>query len=139
MDAKLSDVRKVSLHWIEGAPTSYFVLSAEVSTFVEASKRLHWRHGINPHVKDRDNTCAKLWRISAAVLEFQGPFWWTVPDLQKNDDPRGARIIGGGKEETLFIDEEYVARCEAEEAEAEARHYRKQEAEARRKYAAQRS
>lgn len=123
----LTDVRQVKLYWIKSAPTDYMVLSSEVDTFVEATKRLHWKPGINPHNK---HECSKIWRITVAPLDFRGPFWWTVPDLQNDNDPLGSRIIDGGRETVVFDDEEYIARLRAEEAEEEAAHYRAVEARA---------
>ena len=124
----ISDVRQVSLYYIGGAPTSYLIPIGEVDRFVEASKRLHWRPGKNPH---NGADAAKIWKITVSSLELRGPFWWTVPDLQKNGDPAGARFIEGGSGKVVFVDDEYVARQNAEQAEAEARFYREQEAEAR--------
>lgn len=122
---QIDDVRKVTLEFVKGPSSSHLIPADEVDRFVEASKRLHWKPGINPHVRDRDNRASKIWRISVAKLELRGPFWWTVPDLQNNGDPAGARIIDAGVGKTVFVDEAYVARCRAEEAEAEARHWRK--------------
>lgn len=121
---KLSDVRQVTLHFVEGAGSTFLVPLAEVGRFVEASKRLHFKPGINPH--NGVNT-SKIWKITSASLECRGPFWWTVPDLQNNGDPAGARIIDGGVEKTEWIDSETVNRWHAEEAEAEASMYRKKQ------------
>jgi hypothetical protein len=128
MDFPLSSVRKVTLHWIERMPTSFLVAESDVNTFIEATKRLHWKPGRNPH---NNVECSKVWQITVATMELRGPFWWTVPDLQKNDDPRGARIIEGGIDRAVWTDEEYVNRLRAEEAEAEAEHYRELERKAR--------
>lgn len=127
-DPKLSEIRRVTLCYQEGAPVSYLVHQSEVDTFVEASKRLHFKPGKNPH---NGGETAKVWRITVAKMESLGPFWWTVPDLGRNGDPAGAQIIDGGNERTVFTDEEYVARLHAEEAEQEAAHYRAQERKAR--------
>jgi hypothetical protein len=124
----LSDVRQVTLHYVSGAPVKYLVLASEVERFVEASKRLHFNPGKNPH---NGVETAKVWKITSAKLEFRGPFWWTVPDLQNNNDPAGARIIDSAREEQLFIDHETVNRWHAEEAEAEAAMYRERERQAR--------
>jgi hypothetical protein len=99
-----------------------------VGTFVEASKRLHWKPGKNPH--NGANT-AKIHRITVAELGARGPYWWTVPSLHANGDPAGARIIDGVIELTIWQDDEYYARCEAEEAESVARHWRAREEAAR--------
>lgn len=131
MDFPLSAVRKVTLSWIGGAPSSFLVAESDVNTFIEATKRLHFKPGRNPH---NNAECAKIWRITVSKMEMRGPFWWTVPDLQKNGDPRGARIIDGGIDKEVWVDEEYVARLNAEEAEAEAAHYRAIERKARERH-----
>ena len=123
----LSDVRKVTLHYIGSTPASYLVPADQVDRFVEASKRLHFRPGKNPH---NGEDAAKVWKITVAEMELRGPYWWTVPDLQNNGDPAGAQIIDAGREQTAFVDEATVRRWQAEEAEAEARYYRELEQEA---------
>lgn len=123
---KLEHLRQVTLDYVGGSASKYLVLASEVDRFVEASKRLHWQPGINPHVTDRDARTSKIWRITVAKLELRGPFWWTVPDLQNNGDPAGAHIIDAGIGKTVFVDKSYIAECRAEEAEAEARHWREQ-------------
>lgn len=125
---ELSSIRQVKLYWVVGGGAStYLVLASEIDRFVEATKKLHWLPGINPHVKDRDNSCAKIWRITVAEMAFRGPFWWTVPDLKNNNDPRGARIIDVVSEKIVFNDDEYTARIRAEELEEQAAHFRAQE------------
>lgn len=127
-DIQLSDVRKVTLYYIGTTPSSFLIPAAEVDRFVDASKRLHWKPGRNPH-----NGCeaSKVYQITVGTMEARGPFWWTTPDLQNNGDPAGARIIDVGTERTVWVDDEYIARCEAEQAESEARHWRAKERKAR--------
>lgn len=125
---RLADIRKVILHFIGGTSSVHFVLASEVDTFVEASKRLHWKPGRNPH---NNAECAKVWQITVAQMEMRGPFWWSVPDLQNNGDPKGARIIDAGIDRPVFQDAEQIARWRAEEAEEEAEHYRAQERRAK--------
>lgn len=111
MTLLLTDIRQVTLHFVGGSPGKYLVPLSEVGRFVEASKRLHFRPGVNPH---NGGETSKIWKITSAALELRGPFWWTVPDLQKNGDPAGARIVDGGREETLFVDHETVNRWHAD-------------------------
>lgn len=118
-DLKLSDIRKVEVHWVEGRPsTSYLIHVDEIDKFVEATKRLHFKPGINPHQTDRKaRKCAKIWRIDVQKLVFKEPYWWTTPDLGVSGKMVGARIIDGeivGAEEA-FIDQAYVDRINAEE------------------------
>lgn len=124
----LSDIRQVTLCFVGGTPTSYLIPVTEVDAFVSATKRLHWKPGRNPH---NNEEAAKVWKITVAEMKMRGPFWWTVPDLQNNDDPAGAHIIDGGVGRTVFVDEELVARWDAEQAEEEAAHYRGLEKAAR--------
>jgi hypothetical protein len=125
---RVSEIRKVTLNYVKSPPSTYLIPAAEVERFIEASKRLHWRPGVNPH---NGNSTARIWQITVAELKFQGPYWWTTLGLQTNGDPAGAHIVDGYLEKSAWIDEEYVARCEAEEAEAEAAHWRSKERAAR--------
>jgi len=120
----LADVRKVTLCFVGGGFSSYLVLASELDRFVEASKRLHFQPGRNPH---NGVEAARIWQITVGEFELRGPFWWTVPDLQNNGDPRGARVIDVGIDHPVWQDEAYIARSNAEEAEAEAAYYRAQE------------
>lgn len=128
MDLRMSEMRKVTLLFLEGDPHHYLIPADQVDRFVEASKRLHWKPGRNPH---SGLETSKIWRIAVSELECRGPYWWTVPDLQENGDPAGAQIIDEGRSRVVWSDEEYLARCEAEEAESEARHWREREQAAR--------
>lgn len=97
----LSDIRKVTLSFYGTEPRSYLIHKDEVDRFVAASKRLHFLPGKNPH---NGAETANLWQISVAELEMRGPYWWTTPNLARNDDPAGARIIEGGAQVVAFID-----------------------------------
>jgi hypothetical protein len=127
-DLRLSEICRVTLNFIDSKPTSYLIPAAEVERFVEASKRLHWRPGRNPH---NGVHAALIWQITVAELKLHGPFWWTTPDLQNNGDPAGAHTIDGYLDKVVWEDREYIARCEAEQAEAEAAHWREEERKAR--------
>src|ERR1700727_2221724 len=109
--ASLTDVRQVKLHFVGGKCDSYLILASEVDRFVEASKRLHFNPGRNPH---NNVETAKIWQITVAQMEVRGPFWWTVPDLQNNGDARGASIIDGGIDRAVWQDKAYLARIRAE-------------------------
>lgn len=125
---RLSEIHKVTLHFLDGPPTSYLIPAGDVDKFVVASKRLHWRPGRNPHSKTETS---KVWQITVGEMKLRGPFWWTVPDLMENDDPAGAHIIDVGNERIVFVDREITARWQAEQAEEEATHYREKERQAR--------
>lgn len=117
-DPKLSEMRQVELHYIDRAPDKYLVHQCEVRKFVEASKRLHFKPGKNPH---NGAKCPKIFQITVSRLRPTGPFWWTTPDLQNNHDPNGARVFNGdyGPRETAFIDQATVDQWRAEEERAE--------------------
>lgn len=119
-DLKLSQIRRVTLHWRDGgpfdAPTSYLIPASEVDRFVEASKRLHFKPGKNPH---NGGKTKRIWRITVAELELHGPFWWTTPDLMENGDPAGAHTLDSYHEREVWADEETRARWRAEEERAE--------------------
>jgi hypothetical protein len=127
-DPRLSEIRQVTLNYVGGSPASYLIHKSEVDAFVEASKRLHFYPGKNPH---NGEEAAKVWQITVAKMEMRGPYWWTVPDLQNNGDPAGAHIIDGAVGRPVFTDEATVARWEAERAESEAAYYREREREAK--------
>lgn len=120
-DPKLSQIRRVTVHYAEGSPfeqlPSYLIPEREVAKFVEATKRLHFDPGVNPHNRQQTR---KIWKITVARLQLMGPFWWTTPNLQENDDPAGAHTIDSYHEETVFIDMVSVKRWRAEEEAAEA-------------------
>lgn len=117
-DLRLSDIRKVEVYFVGSSPSSYLVHVDDVAKFVEATKRLHFDPGVNPHQTDkRAAKCAKIWKIEVQTLGFKGPYWWTMPSLGVGDDRNGARILDGeivGAKEG-FLDQAYVDRLDAEE------------------------
>lgn len=117
-ELKLADIRKVEIHWVSGSPTSYLVHVDEIAKFVEATVRLHFNPGINPHQTDRKaRKCARIWKIEVQKLVFKGPYWWSTPNLGINNVIDGARTIDGeivGAEEA-FVDHAYVDHINAEE------------------------
>jgi hypothetical protein len=114
-DYRLSEIRKVTLHWHDRSPTSHLMHKDDVAMFVEASTRLHFDPGINPATGGKTS---KIWQITVAELEFKEPYWWTMPCLG-DGDRIGARIIDGGIGEDAWVDQEYVDRMNAEEDEME--------------------
>lgn len=115
-DPRLSQIRRVTLHYLNREPASYLIHESEVDRFVEASKRLHFKPGRNPH---NGHKCPKIWKITSARLEFKGPFWWTTPDLMENGDPNGAHTIDSYQEPIVWVDAATVERWRAEEERAE--------------------
>lgn len=71
--------------------STYIVPKEDVDRFVTAQKQLHFEPGKNPH---NGNTTAVIYEIKVAPIQAKGPFWWTVPGLQKNNDyDNGATIM----------------------------------------------
>lgn len=104
MTPSITPITKIEIHWVGGRTTENFVPAPEVPAFVRATQRLHHSPGINPH---NGGAAAKIWKITSRAMNVCGPYWWTTPDLQENQDPAGARVIRwDGHETLLFLDEE---------------------------------
>lgn len=99
------DLRVVFLEWADGrsAPTQHIVHASELDVFVEACRKLHHTPGVNPHVKDRDPRCSKIWRVSVAELRAFGPYWWAQTDLGVSESP-GAKTIRDTVRKYVFTD-----------------------------------
>lgn len=104
-DPRISEMRQVVIHYRNLRPSTYLIHQCEVERFVEASKQLHSDPGLNPH---NGNLCAKVWKITVTPVRATGPFWWTTPGLQNNDDPRGAHVFNGdyGPHHIAFLAEQ---------------------------------
>lgn len=115
MAKDITAITKIELHWVGGRTTEYLVPANEVPAFVQATQRLHYSPGINPHT---GGATIKIWKITSRSMTVGGPYWWTTLELQHNGDPAGARIIGFDNHETvLFLDEdseEHKAHVQAE-------------------------
>lgn len=111
-DPRLSEIRKVELSFRDSSPSSYLIHVSEVATFVEATKRLHFNPGKNPH---NGNETSKVYKITVGKLNFEGPYWWCGPDLGTKPGATGARIIDNYAGEIVFIDEKYVSTWEDED------------------------
>lgn len=91
LDGRLiSDLRKVIVHFEKGEPSEYMIVKQELNAFIKATIHLHHNPGKNPH---SENPVAKLQRIEVSKPQISGPYWWTVPNLQNNNDRKGAHII----------------------------------------------
>lgn len=104
-------------------PAAMFIVPKEdVDRFVTAQKQLHFEPGKNPH---NGNTTAVIYEIKSAPIQAKGPFWWTVPGLQKNNDyDNGATIMATDYEQKLIwrhpeyqamLDEDYREEMRAEQ------------------------
>lgn len=90
MSAEISAITKICLDFVSGHSSEYFVPEQEAAKFIEASKRLHYAPGINPH---NNQPTSKIWRIRKIEMAITGPHWWATPELNRNEDPAGARTI----------------------------------------------
>lgn len=100
-DYKMSELVQVEVHLVKeyssGGGNQANVLTTIVprehlDTFIDAQVKLHHYPGVNPHDGAVQH---KLVKVRWAKLECAGPYWWTTPDLMKNDDPNGVCIIQG--------------------------------------------
>lgn len=98
----LSDLRNVLLIFTNSpsSPSNFIVHKDEVDRLVEVCIKLHHSPGKNPH---NGGDTAKIERIFVEEgLEPKGPYWWSTPDLKKNDDPNGASVFGWTKRTLVF-------------------------------------
>jgi hypothetical protein len=72
---------------LEPHSSTIILLSDHVGRFAEATVKLHWDPGVNPH---NGNQTAVLGAMTVHELWQSGPYWHTTPDLQNNNDPAGA-------------------------------------------------
>jgi hypothetical protein len=82
----------VVLHWDVEDPedsTGHIVSKGDLAKFVEAALELHFEPGINPHSNEN---AAPVQYITVDALQPTGPYWWSTPGLQGNDDRRGATV-----------------------------------------------
>jgi len=92
----------VRLHF-PASSQEHIMQRSDVKKFVEASLKLHFEPGINPHNKVKTT---KIWMITQDSLKSLGRFWWSTPDLMKNEDPNGAEIWGWAREKILWHEKE---------------------------------
>jgi hypothetical protein len=93
----------VTVEYEEGHKCEYIVSQADIDKFVRAFVHMHNELGKNPHRTDSENIAVKIDRITAKQLVAGGPYWWTTPDLMKNNDRRGAKIWDWGWEHDKVI------------------------------------
>lgn len=70
-------------------PTKHIVMETDVQMLVDASVKLHYMPGINPHNKV---DTARLWEITVAKLGAFKTFWWSQPSLGLEKFSPGAMV-----------------------------------------------
>jgi len=105
--AVMADFRQVTLHFRNGdaiSTSEHLVHKDDVDALVEASKKLHYDPGINPHCGRKTS---QIYMISVATPYIAGPYWWSTPGLGKiKDESSGANLINwSGK--TVWMSPEY--------------------------------
>jgi hypothetical protein len=115
MDHK--DLREVSIYFKGRDHTiTYIVPKEDVYTFLKAAVELYYSPGINPH---NGVKTTEAWRITVSELGDFDSFWWTVPGLKRNHDPKGARVADWWFENELWVHPELAAQRKEEEDEEE--------------------
>lgn len=97
-DYPISELRLVEVY-LKGHKEchTHYMHKDQVDIFVESTIQLHHVVG-NPHHRNEDGTPKEcrldnLWKIRVRNLETETKsYWWCTPDLQKNDDPKGAKL-----------------------------------------------
>ena len=95
-ECPITDLREVRIYWIgdRGDYRSHFVHKDHVDRMVLACVKLHGYPAVNPHNNTPTSLAA---RITVGAPAIKGPYWWSTPNLMKNDDhENGAPIIDFG-------------------------------------------
>lgn len=97
-DYPISELRIVETYLKDNhIPQIHYMHMNQVATFVQATIQLHDGPG-NPHLTNEDGTpkdgrLDNLWKIRVVGLETETKsYWWCVPDLHGNDNPKGAQL-----------------------------------------------
>ena len=98
--ARPEDLRVVVIKWKDGGKDRRDIVFAEEAEAMRvANSHLHINPGKNPHNGITANPADRIEiepvepGIAIHRLEPNGPYWWSTPDLQNNNDPRGAVIL----------------------------------------------
>lgn len=85
-----AQLRQVTLAYEDGSQSSYIMTEDDVDLFVEASKKLHYNPGINPHSRHNEynkDTTAEVVDIWVSHLDEGMAYWWSTPNLGVDDSP----------------------------------------------------
>lgn len=100
-DFPVSELRGLTLYFKDDSPLGWhkgatdWMHRDQVPLYIKAKLELHYSPGVNPHVKDRPNQTARLWKITEEsfrleeddqtnrVLDLSSPkaYWHTTPGL----------------------------------------------------------
>src|SRR4051812_26779763 len=89
-DPRISEVRKVTLYYVDGTRDEFIIPTSQINKFVIASVKLYATSGLNPYCHIMTS---KLCKIISTTLRLRGPFWWSTPDLEDDDNPDGAKVF----------------------------------------------
>ena len=99
---QFTGLKEITLWWDgDGGRDRYIVTEEHSQRFLQALLCLHFEPGVNPHTKTR---AKRLKMVTYRDLKPRGPFWWTTPDLQNDDDPNGALIWDWEVESHILFD-----------------------------------
>ncbi|MFH1631998.1 MAG: hypothetical protein ABIA47_03210 [bacterium] len=96
----VADLREVALVYEDSDISTYLVHVDHVRRFTDASIKLHYDPGVNPH---NGGKAARIKSVAVSVPRFDGPYWWTTPSLDVDEDnmfQNGAMIISWTVEST---------------------------------------
>ena len=97
---RAQDLRLVNLYSAGEDKESHIVPKGDLKKFIAATLGLRYKPGINPH---NGNKPIPVEKITIQRMESHGRFWWTTPNLENNDDRRGAEIWNWSlREETVW-------------------------------------
>lgn len=95
-DRRLSEFCQFEVYFKRGATnplkheaTTHIIKRTDVEKLTRAYLELHYSPGVNPHNGGRT---AVVYEIKVGTFLPSGPFWWTTPGLDKNDDPNGVTL-----------------------------------------------
>lgn len=87
-------------------PHCFIVFNKDLKKFIDATLELHYKPGINPHVKhdgkEKVEKPVEAIKLTTQEIYPKCPYWWSTPGLQKNDDPNGATIWDWSTETTVW-------------------------------------
>lgn len=106
VDVMAKDLRVVTLCFHHGRDEEYIVHREQMQTLIDASIKLHFDPGINPHSLVE---AAKIYAIKVARLRAYGQYWWTKQNLGTDKTEDGAFTISAGVGRIVWRDDGFSA------------------------------